>query len=276
MRVTPATPRWRCWLRSPCQMFAETPGRMAGLRVALPPPSQAMNFWLEGLPVPLDMDHVAFFAGFALAMRLLLPPHAVAALAVGGGRAGRLRRELLQLPAMGATPRQQDARDDLIGGGIVACWWARCCCRRCFPTSLASPAPGASIGAMTPDANRPLHCATIAGRFGGREGCTPGQAIASHGVDAALAACEREVWSAWCMRDCRQRKRCILPRWTCCNTLAAARPESGAQPAGACRRRKIQRGAGRGRDSGDLVEGHRAGQWLYPSMHLRDIADNLF
>ena len=47
-------------------------GQMAGLRVALPPLSQAMS-WLEGLPVPLDMDHVAFFAGFALAMRLLLP-----------------------------------------------------------------------------------------------------------------------------------------------------------------------------------------------------------
>lgn len=73
--------------------------------------------WLERLPVPLDMDHVAFFALVALVLRLLLPQTPVwrlsivlAVLAVG--------TELLQFASDGRTPRVPDARDDMIGAGL--------------------------------------------------------------------------------------------------------------------------------------------------------------
>jgi hypothetical protein len=105
-----------------------TSGQMSDLRVALPPLSRAMS-WLEGLPVPFDMDHVAFFALVAAVLRVLLPALrwwtlllVLAALAVG--------TELLQFATIGRTPKLLDARDDMIGAGIglllgsVPLWYA--------------------------------------------------------------------------------------------------------------------------------------------------------
>lgn len=47
-------------------------GQMSDLRIAWPLLSRVMS-WLEGLPLPVDMDHVAFFAALAILLRLLLP-----------------------------------------------------------------------------------------------------------------------------------------------------------------------------------------------------------
>ena len=105
-----------------------TTGQMADLRVALPPLSRALA-WLEQLPVPLDMHHVAFFALVALGWRLLLPRArwwrlllGLCGLAIG--------TELLQFGTTGRTPALLDARDDVIGSGIglllgsLPLWWA--------------------------------------------------------------------------------------------------------------------------------------------------------
>lgn len=90
--------------------------QMSELRVALPLLSRAMN-WLEMLPLPLDMDHVVFFALVAGALRMLLP----------GVRAGRLLlglaalavgTEFLQFLTEGRTPNARDARDDMVGAGL--------------------------------------------------------------------------------------------------------------------------------------------------------------
>ncbi len=100
--------------------MALTSGQMAELRVALPLLSRGMS-WLEGLDVPFDMDHVAFFSALALLSRLILPRIpwwwiglGLAALAVG--------TELMQFAVAGRTPKLQDVRDDLVGAttGLLA------------------------------------------------------------------------------------------------------------------------------------------------------------
>jgi len=93
-----------------------TSGQMSDMRVALPPVSRAMN-WLEGLPVPLDMDHVAFFALVALGLRLALPGVRWWRLLLGlCGLA--ILTELLQFGTIGRTPSLLDARDDVIGSVV--------------------------------------------------------------------------------------------------------------------------------------------------------------
>lgn len=86
---------------------------MSSLRAALPPLSLAMN-WLAMLPVPVDLDHVAFFALLGFSARLLAPRAA-------GWRilvllfALALLTEFLQFWSEGRTPKLQDARDDMVG-----------------------------------------------------------------------------------------------------------------------------------------------------------------
>jgi|SRR5690606_29754099 len=101
-----------------------TSGQMSDLRSAVPPLSRAMS-WLEHLPLPFDMDHVAVFAVLAVVLRLLLPRvrwwwllPGLAALA--------LATELLQFLTIGRTPRLLDARDDVVGavvGLLAAAAW---------------------------------------------------------------------------------------------------------------------------------------------------------
>lgn len=90
-----------------------TSGQMSDLRIALPPLSQALN-WLDRMPVPLDMYHVAFFTLIALATRLLLPrvPWWWVLLGLCGLA---LVTELLQFWTIGRTPSLLDARDDAVG-----------------------------------------------------------------------------------------------------------------------------------------------------------------
>lgn len=247
-------------------------GQMADLRVALPPLSQAMS-WLEGLPVPLDMDHVAFFGGVAMAMRLLLPqlPWQRLLLVVAGLAAAT---ELLQFASDGRTPRWQDARDDLIGGGIgllVGALLSWLFSQR----RLRHHARAASIGAMTPDAKQAaaLH-AVLAGWLVGREGCTPEQAIASHGVDAVLAACEREGVASLVharlsgMGALHPVPPALLQALAARARLCAARSLLCMSEA-----RKIQQALDAAGIPAIWLKGIALGQWLYPSMHLRDIAD---
>lgn len=97
-----------------------TSGQMSELRRAVPLLSRSMS-WLEALPVPFDMDHVALFAALGAALRLLLPRvrwwwllAGLAALAAG--------TELLQFFAIGRTPKLLDVRDDMVGAtaGLLA------------------------------------------------------------------------------------------------------------------------------------------------------------
>src|SRR5690606_27498342 len=88
-----------------------TSGQMSELRRAVPLLSRGMS-WLEGLPLPFDMDHVALFAALGATLRLLLPRArwwlllpALAGLAAGA--------ELLQYLTIGRSPSVLDVRDDM-------------------------------------------------------------------------------------------------------------------------------------------------------------------
>lgn len=102
--------------------------QMSDLRLAFPPLSRAMN-WLEGLGLPLDMDHVALFVLIGFAGRLLLPRVQAWQVWLGIGvlAAGT---ELLQFASDGRTPKLLDVRDDMIGAsvgllvGMVPAWLA--------------------------------------------------------------------------------------------------------------------------------------------------------
>ena len=96
--------------------MALTSAQMSDLRVAVQPLSRAMN-WLEGMDLPFDMDHVAFFGALTCLARLLLPRVrwwwiALTVVLLAG------TTELMQFAVPGRTPKLSDARDDLIGGGI--------------------------------------------------------------------------------------------------------------------------------------------------------------
>lgn len=93
-----------------------TSGQMADVRMAVPPLSQAMN-WLDLLPLPLDMYHVAFFALLGLAVRLLLPRVRWGWLLLGLA-ALAVATEVLQFGTVGRTPKVVDVRDDLIGSAL--------------------------------------------------------------------------------------------------------------------------------------------------------------
>lgn len=109
--------------------MALTSAQMSDLRGAVQPLSRAMS-WLEGMDLPFDMDHVAFFGALTCLARLLLPRVrwwgiALAVVLLAGAT------ELMQFAVPGRTPKLSDARDDLVGGGIglligsVPLWLAR-------------------------------------------------------------------------------------------------------------------------------------------------------
>lgn len=251
-------------------------GQMSGLRAALPPLSRAMS-WLERLPVPLDMDHVAFFALVAVAVRLVLPGIrwwwlllGLAVLAVA--------TELLQFGTVGRTPRWQDVRDDLIGSGLgllcgsVLGWgyaWVR--------AGLRGDGNARSIGSMSVDPHpvgaAALH-AVLAGWLVPREGCSPADAVADHGVEALLAACEREgvvslVHAHLSAMDARQP----VPRELMQPLAAGARRCAARSLLCVSEARRIQQALTAAGIPALWLKGIALGQWLYPSMHLRDVAD---
>ena len=247
-------------------------GQMSDLRDAVPPLSRAMN-WLEFLPVPFDMDHVVFFALVACALRLMLPRVHWRWLLLGIGVLA-VGTELLQFASHGRTPRWQDARDDLIGGGIgllvgaPLVWWES-------RYRLRRAASAASIGNMTRDAHEAaaLH-AVLAGWLVGRDDCTPEQAIARHGVEVVLAACEREgvvslVHARLSDMDGLQPVPVeLLQPLAARARLCAARSLLCMSEA-----RKIQQALDAAGIPALWLKGIALGQWLYPAMHLRDVAD---
>lgn len=93
-----------------------TSRQMSGLRSVLPPLSRAMS-WLENLPVPMDMDHLAFFALVAMGLRIALPGVRWWRLLIGVA-ALAVVTELLQFLTVGRTPKLLDVRDDMLGGSI--------------------------------------------------------------------------------------------------------------------------------------------------------------
>src|SRR5690606_20447116 len=93
-----------------------TSGQMSELRRAVPLLSRCMS-WLEHLPLPFDMDHVAVFAALAVVLRLLLPRVRWWWL-LPGLVALALATELLQFLTIGRTPRLLDARDDVVGAVV--------------------------------------------------------------------------------------------------------------------------------------------------------------
>jgi hypothetical protein len=103
-----------------------TSGQMSELRRAVPPLSRTMS-WLEGLPLPFDMDHVAVFAVLAVVLRLLLPRVRWWWLLLGLA-ALALATELLQFLTIGRTPKLLDARDDVVGA-VVGLLAAACAIR---------------------------------------------------------------------------------------------------------------------------------------------------
>ena len=246
-------------------------GQMADLRTALPPLSRAMS-WLEGLPVPLDMDHVAFFALVAAIMRMVLPQARWwrLLLMLGVLAAGT---ELLQFASDGRTPRWQDARDDLIGGGIGLLLGAPLSWLF-YPRRLRRDGKAASIGVMSHDTNEAALHAVLAGWLVGREGWTPAKAVEEHGVDALLAACEREgvvslVHARLSEMDALHRVPVELMQPLAAHArLCAARSLLCVSEA-----RKIHRALGDAGIPAIWLKGIALGQWLYPRAHLRDIAD---
>lgn len=91
-------------------------GQMADLRQAVPQLSHALNI-LEGVNLPVDMDHVALFGGLAFALRLLFPHRRGWWIALGL-LVLAASTEVMQFAVAGRTPRWLDLRDDVIGMAI--------------------------------------------------------------------------------------------------------------------------------------------------------------
>ena len=117
-----------------------------------------------------------------------------------------------------------------------------------------------------------LH-AVLAGWLVRREGCTPEQAIARHGVDNVLAACEREgvvslVHARLSTMDAHPVPVELMQPLAARARLCAARSLLCVAEA-----RRIQQALDAARIPALWLKGIALAQWLYPAMHLRDIAD---
>jgi hypothetical protein len=116
--------------------------------------------------------------------------------------------------------------------------------------------------------------AVLAGWLVGREGCTPEQAIASHGVDALLAASEREgVVSLVHARVSDAASNVPVPPDLMQALASRARASAARSLLCVSEARKIQRALADAGIPSSWLKGIALGQWLYPSAHLRDVAD---
>ena len=246
--------------------------QMSDLRSALPPLSRAMS-WLEGLPVPMDMDHVAFFALVALAMRFVLPQARWLRLLLALGLLA-VCTELLQFASDGRTPKLQDARDDVMGAGIGLLSGALLL--RLFSSRrLRRDDKFASIAGMARDANGTdaLH-AVLASVLLRREASALADVVARHGVDAVLAACERE--GVVSLVHARLSESAALhPAAAELMQPLALRARQCAARSMLCmaETRRIQQALADTEIPALWLKGIALGQWLYPHAYLRDIAD---
>lgn len=138
-------------------------------------------------------------------------------------------------------------------------------------------ANASNIAAMTGDGSKPgddnLH-AVLADWLVQREGCTPAEAVAHHGVNAVLAACEHEgVVSLVHARLSEMAATdpvppALLQALATRARLCAARSLLCVSEAG-----KIEQALDAAGIPAIWLKGIALGHWLYPRAHLRDIAD---
>ena len=118
-----------------------------------------------------------------------------------------------------------------------------------------------------------LH-AVLAGWLVRREGCAPEEAVSRYGMDAVLEACEREgvVSLVYARLSAVEPSHPASPELM---QALSARARLCAARSLLClsEARKIQRALDAARIPSIWLKGIALGQWLYPSMHLRDVAD---
>ena len=97
-------------------VMALSSSQIEALLRVLPPLGRAVS-WMEGLHLPFDLPHVAYFSALAFALRLLLPRLRWWWILLGlGVLAGGT--ELMQFDVAGRTPSLGDVRDDLVGRAV--------------------------------------------------------------------------------------------------------------------------------------------------------------
>lgn len=119
-----------------------------------------------------------------------------------------------------------------------------------------------------------LH-AVLAGWLVAREGCcSPSEAAETHGVDAVLAACEREgVISLVHARLSAMPATQEIPRELMQALATRARMCAARSLLCVSEARRVQQALDASGIPSIWLKGIALGQWLYPSMHLRDVAD---
>lgn len=118
-----------------------------------------------------------------------------------------------------------------------------------------------------------LH-AVLAGWLVRREGCTPAQAVQDCGVDALLAACEREgVVSLVYARLSEATATFPVPPDLMQPLAARARACAARSLLCVSEARRIQQALDTAGIPAIWLKGIALGHWLYPRAHLRDVAD---
>jgi hypothetical protein len=292
----PDAPRWGAWrlacvaalVAGAAAAMLMTSGQMADLRLALPPLSRALN-WLDTLPGPLDMYHVAFFALLALALRLLLPHVQWARLLLGLALLAVVT-ELLQFGTVGRTPKLVDVRDDLIGAGIGLLLGVAvlACARRVWRSARAAGFPRrrdgiawnahgwdtSPVGTTAAPPLEPDVRAVVARLLVELDADALARAVAHHGTEAIVAACEHEGVVSLVHARLADLGAAEQPLQPLQHALASrARLCAGRSMLCVSEARKVQQALAEAGIPCLWLKGVALGQWLYPSMHLRDIAD---
>ena len=125
----------------------------------------------------------------------------------------------------------------------------------------------------TTASREPLH-QVLADWLVGRDGCTAADAIARHGVKAVLAACEREgVVSLVHARLSGDEAASLVPAEMLEPLSTRARLCAARSLLCQAEARRIQQTLSAAGITAIWLKGIALGHWLYPSMHLRDVAD---
>lgn len=121
--------------------------------------------------------------------------------------------------------------------------------------------------------SEPLH-QVLADWLVGQGDCPAADVVARHGVDAVLAACEREgVVSLVHARMSEMGARHPVPAELLQPLAARARQCAARSLLCVSEARKIQHALDAAGIPALWLKGIALGQWLYPAMHLRDVAD---
>lgn len=116
--------------------------------------------------------------------------------------------------------------------------------------------------------------ALLAGWLVGSQGCTPADAVDAHGVDAILAACEREgVVSLVHARLVEMAASHPVPDELTRGLLARARTSAARSLLCVSEARRVQRALNDASIPAIWLKGVALADWLYPAAVLRDYAD---